>query len=40
MWLRKGLAAAAAGEVVFTCLPDESAYNPIGIVHGCRLRPS
>ena len=22
------------GEVVFTCLPDESAYNPIGVVHG------
>ena len=22
------------GEVEFTCLPDESAYNPIGVVHG------
>lgn len=22
------------GEVVFTCTPDESAYNPIGVVHG------
>ena len=22
------------GEVVFTCTPDESAYNPIGAVHG------
>ncbi len=24
----------SAGRVVFTCLPDESAYNPIGAVHG------
>ncbi|ABD10210.1 aromatic compound degradation protein PaaI [Frankia sp. CcI156] len=24
----------APGDVVFTCLPDESAYNPIGLVHG------
>jgi uncharacterized protein (TIGR00369 family) len=24
----------AAGDVSFTCLPDESAYNPIGVVHG------
>jgi uncharacterized protein (TIGR00369 family) len=24
----------AAGEVSFTCQPDESAYNPIGLVHG------
>ena len=23
-----------AGEVVFRCTPDESAYNPIGLVHG------
>ena len=23
-----------AGDVVFTCRPDESAYNPIGVVHG------
>lgn len=22
------------GDVSFTCLPDESAYNPIGLVHG------
>lgn len=22
------------GRVVFTCRPDESAYNPIGVVHG------
>jgi uncharacterized protein (TIGR00369 family) len=22
------------GEVTFTCTPDESAYNPIGLVHG------
>ncbi len=22
------------GEVVFTCTPDESVYNPIGVVHG------
>ncbi|MQA26167.1 MAG: hotdog fold thioesterase [Micromonosporaceae bacterium] len=22
------------GDVVFTCTPDESAYNPIGVVHG------
>ena len=22
------------GEVIFTCTPDESAYNPIGLVHG------
>jgi uncharacterized protein (TIGR00369 family) len=24
----------AEGEVTFTCQPDESAYNPIGVVHG------
>ena len=23
------------GEVTFQCTPDESAYNPIGLVHGC-----
>jgi len=28
------LAAADPGRVVFTCRPDESAYNPIGAVHG------
>lgn len=22
------------GDIVFTCTPDESAYNPIGMVHG------
>jgi len=22
------------GRVVFTCAPDESAYNPIGAIHG------
>ena len=29
-----GLTSVQDGEVVFTCLPDESAYNPIGVVHG------
>lgn len=24
----------SVGSVTFTCLPDESAYNPIGTVHG------
>lgn len=28
------LAEAEPGRVVFTCRPDESAYNPIGAVHG------
>ena len=28
------LAEAEPGRVVFTCTPDESAYNPIGAVHG------
>ena len=28
------LAAADPGRVVFTCRPDESAYNPIGAIHG------
>lgn len=28
------LVSAVPGEVVFTCTPDESAYNPIGAVHG------
>jgi uncharacterized protein (TIGR00369 family) len=28
------LASAEAGTAVFTCLPDESHYNPIGSVHG------
>lgn len=29
-----GLAHAEHGMVQFTCVPDESAYNPIGAVHG------
>ena len=29
-----GLASVTEGEVVFTCRPDESSYNPIGVVHG------
>lgn len=29
-----GLVSAEPGKVVFTCRPDESAYNPIGAVHG------
>ncbi len=28
------MASAEPGRVVFTCDPDESAYNPIGAVHG------
>jgi uncharacterized protein (TIGR00369 family) len=28
------IAEAEDGRVVFTCKPDESAYNPIGAVHG------
>ena len=28
------LVEAEVGRVVFTCTPDESAYNPIGAVHG------
>lgn len=26
--------SVAQGDVAFTCVPDESAYNPIGVVHG------
>ncbi len=26
--------SVSTGDVVFTCVPDESAYNPIGVVHG------
>ena len=26
--------SVTTGDVVFTCLPDESVYNPIGVVHG------
>ena len=29
-----GLVAAEPGDVTFVCTPDESAYNPIGLVHG------
>lgn len=28
------MVAADPGRVVFTCRPDESVYNPIGVVHG------
>lgn len=28
------LVAVEQGEVSFTCTPDESTYNPIGLVHG------
>ena len=29
-----GIEAVEPGDVVFTCRPDESTYNPIGVVHG------
>jgi uncharacterized protein (TIGR00369 family) len=29
-----GIVEAEHGRVVFTCRPDESAYNPIGAIHG------
>ena len=29
-----GIVSAEPGRVVFSCRPDESAYNPIGAVHG------
>jgi uncharacterized protein (TIGR00369 family) len=29
-----GIADVEPGRVVFTCVPDESAYNPIGAIHG------
>ena len=32
--MQMALTEAAPGRVVFTCTPDESAYNPIGAVHG------
>ena len=32
--LRFSITSADPGRVVFTCQPDESAYNPIGAVHG------
>jgi uncharacterized protein (TIGR00369 family) len=28
------IAEVEPGRVVFTCVPDESAYNPIGTIHG------
>lgn len=28
------LAGVEPGRAVFTCRPDESSYNPIGVVHG------
>jgi uncharacterized protein (TIGR00369 family) len=28
------MAAADPGRVVFTCRPDESVFNPIGVIHG------
>lgn len=32
--MRMGLTSVEHGRVEFTCDPDESAYNPIGVVHG------
>jgi uncharacterized protein (TIGR00369 family) len=32
--LQFGVASAEPGRVVFTCQPHESAYNPIGAIHG------
>ena len=32
--IQMDLVEAEPGRVVFTCTPDESAYNPIGAVHG------
>lgn len=32
--MRMGLRSVEHGRVEFTCDPDESAYNPIGVVHG------
>ena len=32
--MRFEMVSADPGRVVFSCLPDESAYNPIGAVHG------
>jgi uncharacterized protein (TIGR00369 family) len=29
-----GISEVEPGRVTFTCRPDESAYNPIGVVHG------
>jgi uncharacterized protein (TIGR00369 family) len=32
--LQFGITAVEPGRVEFTCVPDESAYNPIGAIHG------
>ncbi|HCB03562.1 MAG TPA: PaaI family thioesterase [Nocardioides sp.] len=32
--LQFDVAEVEPGRVSFTCMPDESAYNPIGVVHG------
>jgi uncharacterized protein (TIGR00369 family) len=32
--MRLDIVSAESGRVVFTCEPDESAYNGIGVVHG------
>jgi uncharacterized protein (TIGR00369 family) len=32
--LQFAVVSAEPGRVVFTCQPDESAYNPIGAIHG------
>ena len=32
--LQFDLVEVGPGRAVFTCTPDESAYNPIGVVHG------
>jgi len=32
--IQMDLVEAEPGHVVFTCTPDESAYNPIGAIHG------
>jgi len=43
MLLRMSLARVERGMAEFECLPDESAYNPIGVIHGglvCTLADS
>ena len=37
--VQMSLVSAEPGRVVFTCTPDESAYNPIGAVHGGLVCP-
>lgn len=32
--LQFAISGVSPGQVEFTCQPDESAYNPIGVVHG------